>query len=134
MTRVNTYDKEGNFTGWFEPDKATKYKFGAGDDEIVLFYTASGRWVKSEKGYLAHIAAFEAEKVMRLHDAEQAEAIFKKRQTPGRPRVGDPILIRLPEDTIAKLDRMAESERTSRSEIIRQIIAAALEPKITKIK
>lgn len=44
----------------------------------------------------------------------------------GRPAIGDPIQIRLPADTLAEIDATAEAEGVTRSQWIRQAIAARL--------
>jgi metal-responsive CopG/Arc/MetJ family transcriptional regulator len=45
---------------------------------------------------------------------------------PGRPAVGEPIQIRLPADTLAEIDAIAQAEGVTRSQWIRQAIAARL--------
>ncbi|MFY9114685.1 MAG: CopG family transcriptional regulator [Dethiobacteria bacterium] len=45
---------------------------------------------------------------------------------PGRPEIGPPVIIRLPEELIRELDRRAEAKGISRAEVVRRLLAEAL--------
>ena len=44
----------------------------------------------------------------------------------GRPPIGPPFQIRLPDDLLAKLDARAAAEGVSRAEMVRRLLAVAL--------
>jgi metal-responsive CopG/Arc/MetJ family transcriptional regulator len=44
----------------------------------------------------------------------------------GRPRTGKPIHVRLPEDQVAELDRLAQAKGISRAEMLRELVDAVL--------
>ena len=43
---------------------------------------------------------------------------------PGRPAIGEPVQIRLPGDLLAAVDRLARAEGVTRSQWVRQALAA----------
>ena len=43
---------------------------------------------------------------------------------PGRPAIGEPVQIRLPADMLADVDRLARAEGVTRSQWVRQALAA----------
>ena len=44
----------------------------------------------------------------------------------GRPRIGEPVLIRLPADLLADVDKRAVADDVSRAEMIRRLLGQAL--------
>lgn len=44
----------------------------------------------------------------------------------GRPKIGDPVLVRFPPDQLAAVDAMASDKEISRAEVVRQLVARGL--------
>jgi metal-responsive CopG/Arc/MetJ family transcriptional regulator len=45
----------------------------------------------------------------------------------GRPRTGTPVLIRIPADLLARIDQMAADALMTRAELIRHLLAHAMD-------
>lgn len=45
-----------------------------------------------------------------------------------RPKIGEPILIRLTPELLARLDRWAEANHVARAEAVRRLLTEALSP------
>ncbi len=79
-------------------------------------------WVRAERKVTAFPRlAFTLSFIM----AKSISDIGKKKRR-GRPSTGTPVLVRLPDSQIKKIDKAAEKEGVSRSEKIRELIERSL--------
>lgn len=140
--------------GWFNPESAEKFteKRHAFDDANlagvhlrdqnrgqVLYHTAGGRWVlmqwsrwQGESDVWTFVSDEQAREwlIANEEDDETIERLFGERvepeRGPGRPEIGPPTPIRLPEEMIGRLDEIASQRGTSRAAVIRDIIGEYL--------
>ena len=152
VIRENVFDFEGNFVGWFDRAKAERFaeatrwdgnnhiSIATGNqwDHEALYRTAGGRWVlHSWSQYQGRPERYqfvdddEAREWLLLNNHDEAvEAHFGEIEDevgPGRPEIGPPILVHLPAEMTARLERMAERDGVPRAEVIRRLLGEALE-------
>lgn len=154
MNRENIYTDpeitggEAQFAGWFDRDAATDYP-EAGPDEPgqeprsgeVLWRTAQGRWVLqrwSARWDTPDRFTFYDPKAAPLwlgrngysnEEIDEATGMVMPDELDlrGRPAIGSPVKVILPEETIARLDEaIAQGDASSRSEAARQLIQDAI--------
>ena len=152
MARVNVIGEHGELIGWFDDEKAEKFKemrdwdgsnwisvaTGSQWNHQDLYRTAGGRWVlhhwsqwQGSRDWYEFISNERARDWLLKNGHDEAvERLFgpiEEERGPGRPEIGPAIQIRLPEDMLARIDQQAKELGTSRAERIRQLLAQAMQ-------
>lgn len=152
VIRENVFDEDGNFVGWFDRNKAERFAeatrwdgnnhisiaTGSQWDHQELYHTAGGRWVLYFwSQYQGHPCGYRfvgddrAREWLLLNDHDEAvERFFGEIEDevgPGRPEIGPPILVHLPAEMTEKLEALAQRCSTPRAEVIRRLLAEALQ-------
>lgn len=150
---IDEFEDTKTLEGWFDPQKATCYeadrRFDGNNmvsvitgsqwvDEYV-YRTAGGRWVLNHDATRDHngpdtyrfISDDEAREWLirsERNDAAVKEHFgeIEEERGPGRPKVGEPINVRLGDDLLARVDAEAERRGKTRAETVRELVAAAL--------
>lgn len=152
MARVNVYDRyDGTLVGWFNDDAAEtfgEYREWDGSNMISratgsqwrheeLYRTAGGRWVlhrwsnvQGEREHYEFITEDEAREwlLAQGHD-EAVERYFgaiEEERGPGRPEIGPRLQVRVPQEIIDGLDKLADIEGVPRADVVRRLLADAL--------
>lgn len=153
MARTNVYTGT-ELAGWFDPDKATAFKpqtewDGQNNVDInvndkfahqMLYRTAGGRWVLHNWSQWQGVQdryEFVSDEAARTwlvrNDRDTAVAAYfgplEDEAGPnvgGRPEVGPPINIRLPQETIDHLNVVASMTQQSRASLIRHLVMTTL--------
>lgn len=151
VIRENVFDYEGNLVGWFDRAKAEEFReatrwdgsnhislaTGSQWDHEILYRTAGGRWVlyswsqwDGRPDSYRFVSGYKAREWLLLNEEDAAvEKHFgeiEDERGPGRPEIGPAVLIRLPEELLAEVDRRAEAEEVSRAETVRRLLGEAL--------
>jgi hypothetical protein len=113
------------WAGSFDTETAEFWQSSEEDDTTRVWRTPSGRWVMTTRAWDSYIARDEAHKWLRRHG--HADAI-REHDGPGRPEVGPCVKVRLPEETLADVDAMAERNGVSRAAQIRAMIMDTARP------
>lgn len=151
MARVNVTNEHGELIGWFDDEKAEKFKedrdwngsnwisvaTGSQWHHEALYRTAGGRWVLNSWSQFQGVP----EQYEFISDARAREWLLKNghdeaveryfgeiedERGPGRPEIGPAIQVRLPEDLLARVDAYAGEQRISRAEAVRRLLESAL--------
>lgn len=157
MHRVNVYDRETQkLAGWFDADAAERFEEDAYFDgsnlvskatgsqwaHEALYRTKGGRWIlncwsqwQGSRETYEFISDDEAREwlLAQCHD-EAAERYFgpiEEERGPGRPEIGPTIQVRLPENLLTQVDARADAEGVSRAEMVRMLLAKALDQQAT---
>lgn len=142
------------FAGWFDLDTAERFdedtewngnnhisvNTGSQWNHETLYRTAGGRWVMyRSSNYQGTLPTFEfvdddAAKRWLLLNREDETAAKYFGEIPaesgpelGRPAIGAPVQVRLPDELKEALDTLASDRGTTRAEIIRQLLADSLD-------
>lgn len=153
MARVNVYSDEGSILdGWFDPDRALLIKEDTrwnGNNSVSvhtadqfghegLYRTAGGRWVLNRwsqwqgAGETYEFVDDQRAKTWLLVNgsddviAEHFGEVEEERG-PGRPAIGEPVLVRLGDELLAKIDAVAAGRGKSRAATIRDLLAAVVD-------
>lgn len=116
----------GRPRGWYDAGKAQAWEH-AGQ---VLEHTAAGEWMTRDAGApTADVATAQAARGwlaragLSTAPVDKAVPARARRTRMGRPQTGTKVEVRLPDEVIAALDRIAAGEGTTRSEVIRRALA-----------
>ena len=157
MNRVNVYDPETReLVGWFDIDAAEKFSedtYFDGSNQIskatgsqwnheTLYRTKGGRWVlncwsqwQGSRETWEFISEAEAREWLIAQSEDEAVKRYfgelEEERGPGRPEIGPAIQVRLPENLLTKVDARADAEGVSRAEMIRELLAKALDQQAT---
>lgn len=141
--------------GWFDPDKARSWGEGLSADDTTrvslatgsaldhqrLWKTTGGRWIVaswseragvSERWYEVSVDAAKDWLVRCEYKDQEVVAATREpllaelgRQEAGRPEVGPRVVVRLPEEVIARVDELARSAGVSRAAWLRAVVESA---------
>ncbi len=156
MNRINimTSDdlqNEPYLEGWFDLDRAEAFRedttwngsnhlsvhTGSPFHHQTLYRTAGGRWVLGKssnyQGTIPSYAFITADQaktwlLVNHNDADVAKYFdaVEDERGPGRPAIGRKVDVRLDDATIAAADTRAAEQGTTRANVLRDIITAAL--------
>lgn len=156
MTRINITEQDEytgrvKVVGWFDDDTGEAFgedtrwdgsnhisvNTGSQWDHECLYHTAGGRWVihawSQWQGSLDSYRFVDDDDardwlLLNEHD-DDVQRLFgtlEPERGPGRPEIGPPTPVRLPEEMIGRLDEIASQRGTSRAAVIRDIIGEYL--------
>lgn len=151
MARINVIDEQERLIGWFDDAKAEKFEevarfdgqnyistaTGSEWNHEELYRTVAGRWVLHWWSQYAgapdryrFITGDEAREWLMKQEHEAAVIRFwgapEEERGPGRPEVGPSFHVRLPDELLAEVDRLAQVGEMSRAECIRKLVNEAL--------
>lgn len=151
MSKVRIYNEQQELIGWFDDAKATKYEeatewdgsnhislaTGSQTEHEALYRTAGGRWVLNRWSQWQGVR--ETYRFIDDQDArswllgnehdEAAERYFgaiEEERGPGRPEIGPEIGVRLPQEMLERIDKLAEEGVTTRAGVVRELLERAL--------
>lgn len=129
--RIEAYDLHEDT--WSLVEDGTTHSAGADDaDQVALDtqYTWTGRMHSQGRLHSDHPGHHRVRVWADGNDGEPdgvaSTWIARERNTGGRPREGQVVNVRLPEDLVTTLDERAKSAGESRAEIMRRILTDAL--------
>jgi hypothetical protein len=155
MSRINVYSwpdeddylAKPELLGWFDSAKADRWtdrdyngngSGGTGRGQAV-YRTAQGRWVLSnwsnwqgEANSYTFIEPEQAQEWLLRNDCDDAVAEhfgeIEEERGPGRPKVGEQVCFTVPAGDLALIDNMAKQGGKGRSEVLRNAVAAFVQP------
>jgi hypothetical protein len=155
MSRMNVYAEPGEYdftqpelAGWFDPGKASHWddsdyngngSLGTGRG-TGLWRTAQGRWVSETwsrwQDEPRHACTFttpqQAREWLLRNDEDAAVAEYfgdvEEERGPGRPSIGEQVCFTVPAEDLALIDNMAKQGGRGRSEVLRNAVAAFVQP------
>ena len=146
MNRTNVY-ASAELAGWFDYDKAERWSDedynhngsgGTGRGQAVI-RTAQGRWIlqhwtlwQDEDSRHEYITDEAAREWLLRNDEDAAVAKYfgeiEEERGPGRPKVGEQVCFTVSPEDLALIDNMAKQGGKGRSEVLRNAVAAFVQP------